>query len=75
VFGHRLTSWIAGALAELSRRQPTGPVDTTVEMDRFTLLSLLTEGASLSAAVDSGRVTVTGDTHAAQRLFDAVQDR
>jgi len=63
---------VGGALAELARGQRTGPVDATVDTDQYALQSLLPKAASLSAAVDSGRVTVTGDTQAAQRL-DAVQ--
>jgi DNA-binding HxlR family transcriptional regulator len=61
-----------GGLDELTRGQRTGPVDATVDADRFAMRSLLTRATSLSAAVDSGQVTVTGDIRAAQRLFDAV---
>jgi DNA-binding HxlR family transcriptional regulator len=61
-----------GGLDELTRGLPTGPVDATVDADRFAMRSLLTRATSLSAAVDSGQVTVTGDIRAAQRLFDSV---
>lgn len=63
-----------GRLAELARRQPSLPVDATLATDRFTMLALLTQGASLPAAVKGGKATVRGDARALKRLLAAIPD-
>jgi DNA-binding HxlR family transcriptional regulator len=60
-----------GRLAELVRDEARGPVDATVETDIETLLALQSGGESLTAAAQAGRLTLSGDTVAVQRLLAA----
>lgn len=59
----------AGALAELSRADPTGPVDATIETDRATLHALLVGSTTLVVATKAGRVRGTGAVGVLRRLL------
>ena len=60
-----------GRLAELVRDEAHGPVDATVETDIATLLSVQSGEESLEAAAQAGRLMLTGDAVAVQRLLAA----
>jgi DNA-binding HxlR family transcriptional regulator len=71
---YRFTIRVAdGHLVEMSRREPHGPPDTIVDTDPDTLNHVLDVDRAFSEAVDDGRLAITGDRQAGQRLFDAVQ--
>lgn len=60
-----------GRLAELVRDEPRGPVDATVETDIETLLAVQSGEESLEEAVQAGRLALSGDALAVQRLLAA----
>lgn len=70
---HRFTVRVVdGRLADVSRGEPREP-DTVVETDADTLDEVLGADGALAAAVDEGRLTLTGDGDAGRRLFAAVR--
>lgn len=66
---HRFTVRVTdGELADVSRGEPPSP-DATVDTDSDTLDDVIGDDDALTTAIDSGRLTVTGDEQAARRLF------
>ncbi|MFI7678169.1 winged helix-turn-helix transcriptional regulator [Actinophytocola sp. NPDC049390] len=61
-----------GELTDVRRGEPTTP-DATVDTDSDTLDDVIGDAQALATAIDSGRLTVTGDEHAARRLFTATR--
>ncbi len=62
-----------GQLVGMSRGEPHEQPDTIVETDPDTLARILGVDRALTKAIKDGRLTVTGDDRAGQRLFDAVR--
>jgi DNA-binding HxlR family transcriptional regulator len=62
-----------GQLVEMSRGEPHARPDTIVETDPDTLARILGVSRALTKAIKDGRLTITGDNQAGQRLFDAVR--
>jgi DNA-binding HxlR family transcriptional regulator len=70
---YRFTLRVAdGHLVEVSRGEPRDSPDTIVETDPDTLNRTIGVGPALAAAIHDGRLTITGDDDAGQRLFDAI---
>jgi DNA-binding HxlR family transcriptional regulator len=71
---YRFTTRVAdGHLVEMSRGEPHGRPDTIVDTDPDTLNRILGVDRALTKAIDDGRLTITGDNRAGQRLFDAAR--
>jgi DNA-binding HxlR family transcriptional regulator len=71
---YRFTARVVdGELIEVSRREPHQPPDATVESDPDTLAHILGVDQARDKAIEDGRLAITGDAQAAQRLFHAVQ--
>ena len=71
---YRFTTRVTdGQLAEMSRGEPHDRPDTIVDTDPDTLNRILGADRALTKAINDGRLTITGDNQAAQRLFDAVR--
>jgi DNA-binding HxlR family transcriptional regulator len=71
---YRFTTRVAdGELVEMSRGEPHHPPDTIVDTDPDTLSRMLGVDQALAKAVKDGRLTITGDKRAGQRLFNAVR--
>jgi hypothetical protein len=71
---YRFTARVAGGnLVEMTRGEPHDPPDTIIDSDPDTLARVLDEGQALTDAIDDGRLTITGDDQAGQRLFDAAR--
>jgi DNA-binding HxlR family transcriptional regulator len=71
---YRFTARVAdGHLVEVTRGEPHNRPDTTIDTDPDTLDQILGQAGALTKAIKDGRVTVTGDSQAAQRLFNAIQ--
>ncbi|MGP4105130.1 winged helix-turn-helix transcriptional regulator [Nonomuraea sp. KM90] len=62
---------VDGELVEASRGQLQDKPDAVIETDTATLLDLMTGQHDLVDAVESGRVSVTGDVEAVRRLVQA----
>jgi DNA-binding HxlR family transcriptional regulator len=62
-----------GQLVEMSRGELRDRPDTVIDTDPDTLAGVLGAERALTQAIDDGRLTITGNTQAGQRLFDAVQ--
>lgn len=71
---YRFTTRVTdGQLVEMSRGEPHERPDTIVETDPDTLARILGVNRALTKAIKDGRLTITGDNQAGQRLFDAVR--
>jgi len=71
---YRFTARVAdGHLVEVSRGEPHDRPDTIVDTDPDTLDHILGVDRALNKAISDGRLTLTGDIQAGQRLFDAVR--
>jgi len=71
---HRFTARVAdGNLVEVSRGEPHDRPDTIIETDPDTLNRVLGTDQELTKAINDGRLTITGDQQAGQRLFDAIR--
>ena len=71
---YRFTTRIAdGQLLDMSRGEPHDQPDTIIDSDPDTLSRVLDEGQALTKAINDGRLTITGDDQAGQRLFDAAR--
>jgi DNA-binding HxlR family transcriptional regulator/putative sterol carrier protein len=71
-FAHdRLSVHVAGGRIRIVREDTAEP-DAIVETSPETFAALVTKRQNLSAAMGSGQLTLTGDTEAVQRLFDAI---
>ena len=71
---HRFTTRVAdGQLVEMSRGEPRDRPDTIIDTDPDTLNRILGADRALTKAINDGRLTITGDDQAGQRLFDAVR--
>jgi DNA-binding HxlR family transcriptional regulator len=64
---------VEGRLADMSRGEPYDQPDAVIESDPDCLSRVLEEEQALTKAIDEGRLTITGDDQAAQRLFDAAR--
>ncbi|MEU4218197.1 winged helix-turn-helix transcriptional regulator [Actinoplanes sp. NPDC026623] len=62
-----------GYLVEVARGELSGAADATLECDRMTLHALLNKTLSVTAAVTSGELRLTGSTKAVHLLLDAVR--
>jgi DNA-binding HxlR family transcriptional regulator len=62
-----------GQLVEMIRGEPHERPDTIIDSDPDTLSHILGADRALTEAVNDGRLTITGDKQAGQRLFDAVR--
>jgi DNA-binding HxlR family transcriptional regulator len=60
---------VDGRLVEMRRGEPHDPSDTVIDTDPNTFDRVL----SADQAVDEGRLTITGNNQAGQRLFDATR--
>jgi len=70
---YRFTLRVAdGHLVEVSRGEPRDPPDTIVDTDPDTLNRTIGGGPALAEAIHDGRLTITGDDEAGQRLFDGI---
>lgn len=70
----RFTARVAdGHLVETSRGEPHDRPDTVIDTDPDTLNRVLSVDRALTEAVSGGRLTITGDNHAGQRLFEAIR--
>jgi DNA-binding HxlR family transcriptional regulator len=71
---YRFTAQVVnGELVDVSRGEPHEPPDTIVESDPDTLARLLGVDQARTKAIKDGRLAITGDAEAAQRLFQAVR--
>jgi ubiquinone biosynthesis protein UbiJ len=71
---YRFTTRVAdGQLVDMSRGEPHDRPDTIVDTDPDTLNRILGVDRALTKAINDGRLTLTGDDQAGQRLFDAVR--
>jgi DNA-binding HxlR family transcriptional regulator len=71
---YRFTTRVAdGHLVEVSRGEPHDRPDTIIDTDPDTLNRILGVDRALTKAIEDGRLTITGDSQAGQRLFEAVQ--
>jgi DNA-binding HxlR family transcriptional regulator len=66
---------VDGHLAEIRRGEPHDQPDTIIDTDSDTLKGILDPDQTLTDAINDGRLTITGDSQAGQRLFDAVRIR
>jgi SCP-2 sterol transfer family protein len=70
----RFTTRVAdGHLLDMRRGEPSDPPDTIIDTDPDTLSRILGVDGALTTATKTGQLTITGDTKAGQRLFDAVR--
>lgn len=70
----RFTTRIAdGRLVEMSRGEPHDRPDTIIDSDPGTLSHVLDDEKAFTEARNHGRLTITGDEKAGQRLFDAAR--
>lgn len=71
---YRFTIRVAdGHLVDMSRGEPHDRPDTIIDTDPDTLSRILGVDRALTKAINDGRLTITGDNQAGQRLFDAVR--
>jgi DNA-binding HxlR family transcriptional regulator len=71
---YRFTARVAdGHLVDISRGEPHDRPDTIIDTDPDTVNHILGEHRALTKAINDGRLTITGDNQAGQRLFDAVR--
>ena len=71
---HRFTTRVAdGRLVEMSRGEPHDRPDAVIDTDPDTLSRVLGADRELTEAVTDGRLTITGDSRAGRRLFEAVR--
>ncbi|GLY88886.1 winged helix-turn-helix transcriptional regulator [Actinoallomurus iriomotensis] len=71
VFGDdQVTVRIADGDIGISRGEPSAP-DATIATDTRTFAAVLTRRRDLEEAVRAGDLTVSGDVHAVERLFDS----
>jgi DNA-binding HxlR family transcriptional regulator len=71
---YRFTTRVTdGHLVDMSRGEPHDRPDTVIDTDPDTLANILGVDAALTKAINDGRLTITGDNQAGQRLFDAVR--
>lgn len=61
------------ARSETVHRPAGRAADTVIETDPDTLSRLLGDDKAITKAVNDARLTITGDTQASQRLFDAIR--
>ncbi|WP_238164650.1 winged helix-turn-helix transcriptional regulator [Kribbella pittospori] len=66
------TRVVDGQLVAMTRGESHDRPDTVIESDPDTLARVLVE-EQVTKAVEDSRLTITGDTEAADRLFDAVR--
>lgn len=72
--GQTFTTRIAdGQLAGMSRGEPQDRPDTTIVSDPDTFSRVLDGEEVLTEAIDDGQLTITGDSRAGRRLFDAAR--
>lgn len=64
---------VDGELTDVSRGEPHAQPDTIIDSDPDTLAVALADDPTLSKAVDAGRLAITGDEKAGQRLFHATR--
>lgn len=70
----RFTTRIAdGRLVEMSRGEPHDRPDTVIDSNPDTLSHVLDDEQAFTEARNHGRLTITGDEKAGQRLFDAAR--
>ena len=71
---YRFTTRVAdGQLIDMSRSESHDRPDTIIDSDPDAFARVLADGQALTKAIADGRLTITGDAKAAQRLFDAVR--
>ena len=71
---YRFTTRISnGQLLDMSRGGTHDRPDTVIDSDPDTLARVLDEEQVLNKAINDGRLTITGDDQAGQRLFDAAR--
>jgi DNA-binding HxlR family transcriptional regulator len=67
------TRVVDGQLVDMSRGEPHDRPDTVIETDPDTLNHILGVDRALTRAIKVGRLTISGDNQAGQRLFEAVR--
>lgn len=73
---HRFTTRVAdGHLVDMSRGEPHDRPDTIIDTDPDTLAGVIGADEALTTAINDGRLTITGDDQAAQRLFNATRTK
>ena len=71
---YRFTTRVTdGHLTDMSRGEPHDQPDTIVDTDPDTLSRILGVDRAVTKAIKDGRLIITGDAQAGQRLFDAVR--
>ena len=71
---YRFTARVAdGRLVEVNRGEPHERPDVVIDTDPETVDGILGVDGALAEAVRDGRLTITGDSQAGQRLFEAVR--
>lgn len=63
---------VDGRIAGMARGHPAQPPDATLTTDTKTLAMLVNHRETSAAAIESGRLTLTGDIKAARKLLRAV---
>jgi DNA-binding HxlR family transcriptional regulator len=70
----RFTARVAdGHLVDMRRGEPHDRPDTVIDSDPDTMARILGVGRAVAKAIKEGRLTITGDTQAGQRLFEAMR--
>jgi DNA-binding HxlR family transcriptional regulator len=67
------TRVVDGRLVDMSRGEPPGRPDATIDTEPDTLSQVLGADRALTEAVEAGRLTITGDAQAGRRHFGAVR--
>ena len=62
-----------GHLTDIRRGEPQDRPDATIDTDPDTLSHLLGDAQALTKAINNDQLTITGNTQAAHRLFEAVR--
>lgn len=71
---YRFTTRVTdGRLVDMSRGEPHDRPDTIIDSDPDTLSRVLGDQEALAKAIADGRLTITGNVEAGQRLFDAAE--
>ncbi len=66
---------VDGRLVETRRGQSRDQPDTIIDTDPTTLGALLGKEQTMTEAIETGKLTLTGDIEAAQRLLESRRDR
>ena len=67
------TRVVDGQLVAMNRGEPHDQPDTVIDSDPDTLARALVDERLLTEAIDDGRLTITGNSQAGNRLFEAAR--